>query len=82
MEEKHETVLMTQKAFDDLLEYSCSLPTGTTIGKQWKAGWPYYGERIKWYLCEYVEHEDPGMVGILRKEIKICPERPKLRPKQ
>ncbi len=29
-------VCLTQKEFDDLLEYSMSLPTGTTIGKQWK----------------------------------------------
>jgi len=28
--------LLTQKEFDDLLEYSTSIPTGTTIGKRWK----------------------------------------------
>lgn len=30
-------VYLTQQQFDRLPEYSCSLPTGTTIGKQWKA---------------------------------------------
>ena len=27
---------LTTKEFDDLLEYSCSIPTGTTLGKRWK----------------------------------------------
>jgi len=37
MEEKNmETELVTQKEFDDLLEYSTTYPTGTTIGKVWK----------------------------------------------
>lgn len=27
---------LTQKQFDELLEYSTSIPTGTTAGKQWK----------------------------------------------
>jgi hypothetical protein len=30
-------VLLTKREFDDLLEYSSSLPTGTTPGKAWKA---------------------------------------------
>jgi hypothetical protein len=28
--------LMTLREFEDLLDYSCSLPTGTTPGKRWK----------------------------------------------
>ena len=31
-----ETIYLTQKEFDDLLEYSISQPTGVTIGKVWK----------------------------------------------
>lgn len=31
-----ETTYLTQKEFDGLLEYSTSIPTGTTIGKKWK----------------------------------------------
>ncbi len=30
------TEYLTQKEFDDLLEYSTSIPTGTTLGKKWK----------------------------------------------
>ena len=73
--EEYETVLVTQKFFDSLLEYSCSVPTGTTIGKQWKMGWPYMEPRTHWFLCEFVDINDPNKVGIERKLIKICPER-------
>ena len=73
----HETVLMTQKAFDELPESSLSNPTGTTIGKQCKMGWGRPDGPLTWYLCEYVEHDDPGYVGILRKEIQLCKEREK-----
>ncbi len=71
-----ETVMLTQQEFDDLPEYSMSLPTGTTIGKQWKMGWGRPDGPLTWYLCEYVEIDEPGYVGIQRKEIcgLICPE--------
>lgn len=63
-----ENIVLTQKEFDNLLEYSCSLPTGTTIGKKWKKGWPYY-KPTEWYLCEYIKHDDPDKVGISYKRI-------------
>jgi hypothetical protein len=63
--------LMTQKEFDELPEYSCSLPTATTVGKRWKHGSPYVGERTRWTMGEYVEHADPTMVGILWREVLI-----------
>ena len=31
-----ELIYLTKKEFHDLLEYSISQPTGTTIGKEWK----------------------------------------------
>jgi len=61
-------VVLTKKQFDELLEYSCSLPTGTTIGKQWKKGVPYNNPKT-WYLCEYVKHEGESKVGITYKKI-------------
>lgn len=27
---------LTRKEFDEMLEYSCSIPTGKAIGKRWK----------------------------------------------
>lgn len=73
----HETVLMSKVAFDALPEYSMSNPAGTTIGKQWKMGWGQPDGPLTWYLCEYVEHDDPGFIGIRRKVIQLCPEREK-----
>jgi hypothetical protein len=63
-----EQITLTQKEFNKLLEYSFTIPTGTIIGKQWKKGVPY-DNPTKWYLCEYIEHEDPNKVGILYKQI-------------
>jgi len=60
-------VRMTEKALADLLEYSCSLPTGTTIGKQWKRKVDKHG----WRLGEYVEDQDPNMVGIIWRCIEV-----------
>jgi hypothetical protein len=64
-------VSLTKEAFDALDEYSCSIPTGTTIGKRWKRGEPYHGPRSTWYLCEYVPCETPGHVGIRVRLIRI-----------
>ncbi len=51
--------LVTPDAFDRLPEYSTTLPTGTAIGKRWKA------HRMSgWRLGEYVEHPDPGKVKL------------------
>ncbi len=61
--------------FEDLLalpEYSCTNPTGTTIGKRWRRHEPYRrsAECCKehdcghWFIGEYVTHPEPGMVGI------------------
>lgn len=40
-----------------LLEYSCSLPTGTTIGKRWRRSthWPKYLETTEWRIGSYVD---------------------------
>jgi len=73
------TIVLTQKEFNELPEYSCSLPTGTTIGKKWKRNIyafnpaycdPRTGNTIEdWYLCEYIPHPDNKLVGILYKHI-------------
>jgi hypothetical protein len=58
--------------FDALLEYSSSLPTGTFVGKRWKRRVPYVvtpGVTPVWYLCEFVEHLDPELVGIVSRRI-------------
>ena len=69
-------VMLTRREFDALPEYSCSLPTGTTVGKRWKRRCPY---RIQtdppneWYLGEYVESYLPGQIGIEWTKILLPP---------
>lgn len=47
-------VVLTQGQFDSLREYSTSLPTGTTPGKQWKRKFKSrFGDQ--WFLGEYGE---------------------------
>lgn len=77
-QKKEDVAVLTRKQFDALLEYSCSLPTGTTIGKQWKCRRPYIddGNPPDWYLGEYVEDPNPeyrqkGYVGIKWRKIEI-----------
>ena len=44
-------VWMSQKEFDNLLEYSTTIPTGVTIGKVWKRR----GLGNSWFMGEYVD---------------------------
>lgn len=77
------TALMEQDDLDALGEYSCSIPTGTAIGKRWKRGGPCecvsrrlrrYGtcqEHSVWTMGEYAVHDDPELVKILWREIIV-----------
>ncbi len=55
---------ITLEALADLPEYSCSIPTGTSIGVRWRAATQYMGERTEWRIGTYVPCRSPGMVGI------------------
>lgn len=63
-----EQITLTEREFRDLMDYSYSLPTGTTIGKRWKIGKPY-NKPTQWYMGEYVKCDEPGHVGILWRRI-------------
>jgi hypothetical protein len=52
-------VVLADDQVAELLEYSRSLPTGTTIGKRWRR--EVFGER---WLGEYVDIGVPDRVGI------------------
>jgi hypothetical protein len=58
--------------FDDLDDYSCTLPSGTVIGKFWKRHQPYSG-RGAWWLGQYMpDTTDPeNMVLIIWRELFI-----------
>lgn len=62
-----ETVVLTKEEFDSMLEYSSTLPSGTTLGKVWRSDFLAYAppaERRRltlahksqhdWYMGEYV----------------------------
>lgn len=64
---------VTREEFDALPEYSCTVPTGTAIGKKWKRHTPYRRPDScirpthncgHWFMGEYVRDPDPEMVGI------------------
>lgn len=65
-------VELTQAEVDALLEYSTTLPTGKTIGKQWKRRLYEGPKRGRWVLCEYVEDPNPAYVGI-RSRLILTP---------
>lgn len=54
-----------------LPEYSCSLPTGTVVGKRWRrmlhhgaTQEDYPLEKREWQIGEYVPHRNPSLIGI------------------
>jgi hypothetical protein len=46
-------VWLTQEEFDKMDEYSCSVPTGTTLGKRWKCKRDYFDASKGWLMGEY-----------------------------
>lgn len=51
-----ESIFLTQKEFDELLEYSTSVPTGTAVGKIWKRGVYVFKQNGKVYNAGYLPH--------------------------
>jgi hypothetical protein len=57
---------VSQKALDNLPEYSLSLPTGAVAGTVWKRDirWGRPGSPL-WVICEYVDHPtDPNLLKV------------------
>lgn len=48
-----------------LPEYSCSVPTGQTVGKRWRRNM-HFGSTIEpeWMIGEYIDHANPAKIGI------------------
>lgn len=65
------TALVEPADFAALLDYSCSLPSGTTVGKRWKRRRNYYDESQGWVMGEYVDHPDPERVGIVWRDLLV-----------
>ena len=75
-------IKMTTSALRELAEYSCTLPTGTIIGKKWRRHEPYQrdlkkcGDNAKvacdhWILGEYIDIGSCESVGIRWKKIEV-----------
>lgn len=78
------TVLLTPREFRDLLEYSTTLPTGTTPGKVWKRRVPWWAkpEDAQWmrgcFGVPYPEgHEHHGQIPIGWRPIRIQGQPPR-----
>ncbi len=63
--------VMTQREFDELPEYSATLPTGTCIGKRWKRR----ARSGTWTMGEYCDEPDqdkyPGLIQIRWRRIEV-----------
>lgn len=59
--------LMGKSAFDNLLEYSTSIPSGVYVGKMWKGRYKEGG----WYLAWFSKCEDPKFVNNNYREILL-----------
>ncbi|UZV39811.1 hypothetical protein [Xanthomonas virus PB119] len=54
-----EYVTMSQKVFDQLREYSATMPSGHSAGKMWKCKYVNrMTAEITWYLRWYIEHPE------------------------
>lgn len=71
-----EPVYMTQTALESLREYSCSMPTGVFIGKQWRSNTNAFinDEEPNWWLAEYVEVSDSKKAGVKWNPIIVVDE--------
>lgn len=67
-EPSQRVVKMTKKEFDELGEYSLTLPTSPSPGRRWKCAKPAFNPK-NWYLGEaFALPEDDPMHG---KEVEI-----------
>lgn len=70
-----DSAILTRKEFNDLPEYSLSLPTGTIIGKRWKCRTYGYPTET-WIMGEYTPDPNgrPDHVGIIwRNVLEVVP---------
>jgi hypothetical protein len=58
------SALMDKATYEQLAEYSCSVPTGVYEGKMWRK--EHAGKK---YLRWYGKHADPGMCSINTREV-------------
>ena len=62
--------IVPHESFEKLDDYSCSVPTGTVIGKIWRRGEPFEGPRT-WWLGQYVKADNLNYVDIKWRELYV-----------
>jgi len=77
------SVSMTRKELNGLLEYSTTLPTGTTPGKQWRCRRPYWAPKSadNWWRGTYGRpypegHKHHGSIPIIWQRIVVVGREP------
>lgn len=73
MERKRLTLFLYPWELDSMPEYSTTLPTGTTVGKVWRAdkNVNVRGASPEWVVAMYIPDEDPKMVGIVWFNVEL-----------
>lgn len=68
-----EVVLLTRRQFDELADYSRSMPSGVYEGKCWRRSQvhPATGEIVEWWLLWYGPCDQPGYVETCRRRIEV-----------
>lgn len=60
------TIELYPDQLEALLDYSMTLPTGTTVGKMWRRDCNVFRKHLgpDWIVGRYVPSSDPGYIGI------------------
>lgn len=74
-----EVDLLTEKELMALPNYSCTLPTGTVVGKKWRRDMNepkrFHGHDKTlpelWWTGEFIPDDRPGMIGIRWRRVVI-----------
>lgn len=74
-----EFIRMTAAQLMVLPEYSCTVPTGAKAGKRWRRHQPYRrrcsdGPCAHWWLGEYVDRGEPGVMAIRWRKVEFGPQ--------
>lgn len=71
-------VLMRRWEFEELMEYSCSQPSGVYDGKMWKRHNGIYDQRFlagggvpEWLLCWFGPSDDPDCCSTFTRKILL-----------
>lgn len=75
-------IFIAKFEFDQMPDYSATIPTGAFVGKMWKRKEPYCGTHadgsVKWFVGHYTDHPDKTKVGIRWYDVQLISEKTEL----